>query len=80
MLNQVQSVEPQSSLDNPNDVVLIQLNNRLGLLRRNWNVWNPKMDTHQEYLQELWMSQILIPVVNEEVGSPVFRLDEEAGS
>ena len=65
----------QTINDNPNGAVLIQLNQRLQTIEENLERLESKMDTHQEYLQELWMSQVPIPVVNEEVGSPVFRLD-----
>ena len=65
----------QTFNDNPNGTVLIQLNQRLQTMEEKLEGLESKVDTHQEYLQELWMSQVPIPVVNEEVGSSVFRLD-----
>ena len=65
----------QTFNDNPNGTVLIQLNQRLQTIEEKLEGLESKVDTHQEHLQELWMSQVPIPVVNEEVGSSVFRLD-----
>ena len=67
---------PANDPESLNGRLLVSIQERLLNIESELGRLGKKMDTHQEYLQELWYSQAPVPNV-QEPGSPVFRMDEK---